>query len=132
MVMFAKWASTILGVFAGAGLAANNPDLVMKVVVFVALVALVWTVVKDKSPDLDTVLLVVTLPSVLIAMGGGVADALNRGLSAFWNWMAGWAGEWVGTESTFVLAVLSLAVAYALMKRAGGTGGMPSRIANGR
>lgn len=132
MVMFAKWFSTILGLFAGAGLAATNPELVMNIVVFLALLAIVWTVAKDRSPDLDTVILVVVVPSALVAMGGGLANAINGGLRWFWDWMSGWAGQWVGTESTFTMAAISLAVAFALMKKAGGGGGMPSRLAGGR
>lgn len=132
MVKFAKWASTFLAVFAGAGLAANNPGLVILITVLVSLVAFVWVIVKDKSPDLDTVIMALVIPSVLVSMNNPFAKKLNEWLSAFWDWVFGWAGKWLGTESNFVVAVVALALAYALMKRASGGSGMPSRIANGR
>jgi hypothetical protein len=117
--------------FAKIGLAANNPSLVVLVTVLVSLVAFTWSIIKDKSPDLDAVIIAVVLPSVLVSMDGKGADTLNRWLDNAWDWLANWAGPWLGTESTLVQAVAALAVAFALMKRTGGSSGTPSRIATG-
>lgn len=120
MLKLLAWLSFVLALVAGAGLAANNAELVRFVIVLAALTAVVVDFAKDREPNVAAVVVAVALPSYMVGMDTGLTDALGRGLDSFWGWSLGWSGWLAGTESTLVIGfgavVVSILIAKATMR----------------
>src|SRR5688500_5221512 len=123
MKLFA-WASFIVALFAGAGLAATEPGLVQIVVVIGAIAALVYDIAKDKTPNRDAVVVAVTLPSLIIGMNGGIPNTLERWMDALWSQFGGSAARALGTSTMLVVAVVAVVVSLILSRSTSGSGSM--------
>lgn len=116
MLKFLAWLSFFLAIVAGAGLAANNSDLIKFTVVLAALTALVVDLAKDKTPNIAAVVVAVALPSYMVGMDTGLTDTLGRWLDRFWNWSLGWTGPLAGTESTLLIGFGAVMVSFLIAK----------------
>lgn len=125
MMKFFAWASFIVALFAGAGLAVAEPVLVQIVVVLGLLAALVYDIAKDKVPNRDAVVVAITLPSLLVGMNGGIAATVSGWSTALWSQFEAPAAKAVGTSTMLVVAVAAVAVSLVLARAIPGGSSMP-------
>jgi hypothetical protein len=111
------WISFVLAVIAGAGLAATSSGLVQIVVVIAALIWAGIDIAKDRTPNLQTVAVAVTLPSLIRGMNGTLAKKIGDGTEWVWSHSAGWLGEWSGTGPTFGAAVAAVTVSFIIARK---------------
>lgn len=121
MIKLFAWASFLVAIFAGAGLASTEPGLVQIVVVIGALALLIVDIAKDKTPNREAVIVAVALPSLIVGMNGGIPETLNRWLDTVWRTFDGQAASALGTSVMFVVAVVAVVVSFMLTRGMGGS-----------
>lgn len=124
MIKLFAWASFLVAIFAGAGLAATEPALVQIVVVIGALTALVVDIVKDKTPNKEAVVVAIALPSLIVGMNGGIPNTLNKWLDAVWGQFGQDAASALGTSTMLVVAVAAVVFSFVLTRAMGGSRSM--------
>lgn len=111
------WASFILAIIAGAGLAVNDAGLVQVLAIIVVLVAVAIDIGKDREPNQVAVLAAIVVPSLLVLMPGKLASTLSGLLKSAWNNTSGHLGSWAGTTSTLGVAAVCVAVSFVIAQR---------------
>lgn len=123
------WTSFVLAVVGGAALSVTFVGSMitgvvrwlppwMATVAFVVGVALVaLDLAMDGVPNRPAVWLAILLPSVGLAIPGQLSSSVRDGSNTALQWFSGWAGSWLGTTSSYVLAGAGIAVALVLARR---------------